>query len=78
MNIARIDATTSKVVNTEVATQEWVTANADPNGPWIFVEIPDDNPAHIGLTWEPIGGFEQPPMHESPIKDTDTDRKRNR
>ena len=65
MNIARIDAATSTVANLEVAAAEWVAAN-------------DDNPAHIGLTWEPIGGFEQPPMHESPIKDTDTDRKRNR
>lgn len=60
MNIARIDAKSSKVVNIEIASPEWVKENADPTGPWIFVEYTDTNPAHIGLSWEPIGGFEQP------------------
>lgn len=66
MNIARIDAKTSKVVNIEVASLEWIKENADPNGEFIFVESTDDNPAHIGLSWEPIGGFEQPPVPEMP------------
>jgi hypothetical protein len=60
MNIARIDADTSRVVNIEVATLEWIKENADPNGPFLFVPSPEDRPAWIGLGWEPIGGFEQP------------------
>lgn len=70
MNIARIDAATSLVVNLEVADAGWVKANADPDGPWLFVEYTDDNPAHIGLGWEPIGGFEQPPTHPFTEEDT--------
>jgi hypothetical protein len=60
MLIARIDAATSLVVNVEVATPEWATANADPDGPFLFVEYDDTNPARIGHAWEPIGGFHDP------------------
>lgn len=60
MNIARIDAATGVVVNIEVGSLEWVEANADPDGPFLFVPYDDTNPAHIGLAWEPIGGFAQP------------------
>lgn len=60
MNIARIDAVTSLVVNIEVVPDGWIAENADPDGPFLFVEYDDTNPAHIGLAWEPIGGFEKP------------------
>lgn len=60
MRIARIDAATSTVVNIEVGSLEWVEANADPNGPFLFVPYDDDTPAGIGDAWEPIGGFTRP------------------
>ena len=60
MNIARIDAATNRVVNIEVADLEWIKENADPDGPFVFVEYDDTNPAHVGLAWDSIGGFEQP------------------
>lgn len=60
MNIARIDAATGVVVNVELASLEWIEANADPDGPFLFVPYDDDTPAGIGDTWEPIGGFMRP------------------
>lgn len=60
MNIARIDAATGVVVNVEVASLEWIAENADPAGPWIFVPYEDDNPAAIGGSWDPVGGFAVP------------------
>lgn len=59
-NIARIDKETGTVVNVEWATLEWIEANADPDGPWIFVPYDESDPATIGQTWEPIGGFTDP------------------
>lgn len=58
--IARIDAVTGRVVNIEVADLEWITANADPSGPYLFVPYDETNPAARGLAWEPIGGFHDP------------------
>lgn len=63
--IARIDKATSVVVNIEVATPEWIAANADPDGPFLFVEYDDTNPARIGLAWDPIGGFDPEPGLDS-------------
>lgn len=60
MNIARIDAATGVVVNIEVADLAWIKANADPDGPFLFVPYDDDEPAGIGHAWEPIGGFTPP------------------
>lgn len=60
MDIARIDAATGVVVNVEVADLEWIEANADPDGPWIFVPYEDDAPAGIGDSWDSIGGFTGP------------------
>jgi hypothetical protein len=57
LTFARVDAATSVVVNIEVATLEWIETNADPDGPYLFVPYDDANPAHIGDSWSPIGGF---------------------
>ena len=69
MNIARIDAETSRVTNVEVADAAWIKENADPDGPWIFVPYDDSNRAHIGLAWTEADGFEQPPTHEEGTTD---------
>ena len=53
-------------MNVEVASPEWVTENADPDGPFAFVEYDDTNPAHVGHGWQPIGGFEKPPTIGTP------------
>lgn len=60
MEIARVDRATGLVVNIEIADLEWIEANADPDGPWIFVPYDESNPAARGLVWEPIGGFTDP------------------
>ncbi len=65
MNIARIAAATSLVVNIEVASPDWIAANADPDGPFLFVPYDDTNPAVIGRGWDPIGGFDPDPRQDS-------------
>jgi hypothetical protein len=57
MNVARIKD--GVVVNIEVADEEWVAANNGVDG-YEFIESTEEMPAHVGLSWEPIGGFEQP------------------
>lgn len=60
MNIARIALETGLVVNIECADQEWLDAHvADPD--FVFVAYTDDQPAVVGLGWDPATGFEQPP-----------------
>lgn len=63
MNIARIDLQTGLVVNTEVADQEWLDAHAD-DPDFLFVPYTDENPAVVGLGWDPATGFEQIPVVE--------------
>jgi hypothetical protein len=65
MDIARI--VDGVVANLEVASLEWIEANADPEGRTVFVPYTADNPAVIGLGWDPIGGFEQEPPEPETI-----------
>ena len=59
MNIARIDLATGLVVNIECADQTWLDAHAnDPD--FAFVTYDHDNPATVGLGYDPGTGFEQP------------------
>lgn len=58
--IARIDKATGTVVNVEMAEQEWVDAHAD-DPDFVFVPYTAGNPAVVGLGWDPVTGFEQPP-----------------
>jgi hypothetical protein len=58
LNIARIDLATGLVVNIEVADQAWLDAHAnDPD--FTFEAYPDEQPAIIGLGYDPSTGFEQ-------------------
>jgi hypothetical protein len=58
MDIARIDKATGVVVNIEVADQEWLDTHADdPN--FAFEPYTPEQPAVIGLTHDPVTGFEQ-------------------
>lgn len=60
VNIARINGD-GIVINVEIADAEWLgeerTRTADA-----LIPYTDDNPAHIGLSWDPVTGFEQPPQ----------------
>lgn len=59
MNIARIDRATGIVTNIEVADLEWLEAqSADPD--FAFQPYAPDQPAVIGLAYDPVTGFEQP------------------
>jgi hypothetical protein len=58
VNIAEINTETGIVSNLIVADEMLV----DPTAVLTYVEYTDDNPAHIGLEWHPIGGFVQPPV----------------
>lgn len=60
MNIAKV--IDGKVVNIEVASQEWIDANYPNADGAIFVPIKDSETAHIGLSWSIEDGFEQPPL----------------
>ena len=73
MDIARIDAATGVVVNVEVADLEWIEANADPDGPTVFVPVQDGDHPAIGYGWDPIGGFAQPPTETDTYKLTADD-----
>jgi hypothetical protein len=57
MNMARV--IDGVVTNIEVVSEEWLDLN-QPNSDVLFVVYGDDNPAHIGLSWDQINGFEQP------------------
>lgn len=59
MNIARIDLATGLVVNIEVGDQEWLDAHAD-DPDFLFEPYPEEQPAVIGLGYDPGTGFEQP------------------
>ena len=59
VDIARIKD--GVVANIEVATQEWIDENMGIDG-YTFVFITKENPAHIGLGWSELSGFEQPPI----------------
>lgn len=72
MNIARIDFATNIVDNVEVADEDWTrAANARRDaGDVYFVPYDEANPAHIGLTYDPVTGvFEQPPAPVPPVRD---------
>ena len=60
MNIARIARDTGIVVNIEVADQAWIDAHVD-DPDFIFVPYTAGTPAVVGLGWDPVTGFEQPP-----------------
>lgn len=62
MNIARIED--GIVVNIEVADAEWLDAQTPPPGVALVPYTPD-NPAFIGLGYDPETGFEQPTPEES-------------
>jgi hypothetical protein len=58
--IARISLETGLVVNVELADQEWLDAHAnDPD--FTFEPYVAEEPAIIGLGYDPSTGFEQPP-----------------
>lgn len=59
MNIARV--IDGVVVNLEVADQGWIDANTPSPDGAVFVQINDWETAHMGLRWDEVGGFEQPP-----------------
>lgn len=60
LRIARIDLASGLVVNVEMAAQDWLDAHAD-DADYLFVEDADpDQPAVIGLGYDPGTGFEQP------------------
>lgn len=64
LRIARIDLATGLVTNVEMAAQDWLDAHAaDPD--FLFVIDDPDTPAVVGLGYDPVTGFEQPP-EESP------------
>ena len=71
MDIARI--VDGVIVNIEVADVAWIEANTDPTGRTLFVPFDVDNPAIVGLGWEPIGGFEQRPAEPETYKLTADD-----
>lgn len=61
MDLARVDDT-NVVVNIEVADDDWLERPESRQAGFRFVPYTDDNPAHIGLTYDPDTGlFEQPP-----------------
>lgn len=61
MNVARIK--NGVVINIEAAEPEWVNANQGIDD-CVFVEYSNDQPAHVGLSWNETSGFEQPPVIE--------------
>lgn len=59
LTVARIED--GIVVNIEVVTDEWLNGSGAEG--LTFVPI-TDQPAYIGLHWDVLTGFEQPPMKE--------------
>lgn len=47
------------VVNVEIASQEWLDAHADDPDFLFVVDVPEQ-PARVGLGYDPGTGFEQP------------------
>lgn len=66
MDIARIDKATGLVVNIEVVDAEWLDAHAD-DPEYLFVPYTEDAPASIGLSYDPVNGFERPAVPEDTI-----------
>lgn len=58
MNVARVKD--GVVVNFEVVDRAWLDANNDAGVK--FVPYSDESPAHLGLGYTEIEGFEQPPV----------------
>lgn len=61
MNIARIERSSGKVVNVEVATPEWLASNGD-DPEYLFVEVPEGDPLPLRMYWDAVTGFSQPPL----------------
>ena len=60
MRVARVDSETLTVTNIEVAYDGWIAEQPD-DPTVILVESTDENPATIGLGYDPgTGLFEQP------------------
>lgn len=59
LTIARIR--NGVVVNIEMASQDWIDAY---DGPDLIVPYTADQPANVGLGYDPVTGFEQPPAPE--------------
>lgn len=67
MNIARIR--NGIVVNIEVGDEQWIeTATGDD----VLVPYTDEQPARVGLGWEPDSGFEQPIVPTEPTMEPTT------
>lgn len=62
--VARIDRATGAVVNVEMALPSWITDNADDPA-FLFVPYTPEEPAIIGLTYDPVAGFDQPAAPEA-------------
>jgi hypothetical protein len=69
MNIARV--IDGIVVNLEVADQEWIDANTPSADGAVFVPVPDSVRGHIGLGWDEVNGFEQPPAPSGEWQDAE-------